>query len=940
MEESYKAQCDWKCNVTTSETPKWHTGTVCLIHSDDSCWRMHFYVAVKHGNGMPRYSIRLNMMTKLLVQKERIIVFIQNTTYSCKFKTDLEKEKISPLLTEIENRPCPLHSGLLFSNTSRFHGGLRNIEAMANSQHSSNFMMSQYTPAKEDVVVSTQSTSHIKTSANNFTRVKEHSLSPLDEIVDNSYPFERTYSSTGKGSENKKGFLESSALKSEKIISLPDFYGSRSSSNGLTGSSGNLGYKRKPGFLSLNEGGEGRKLKLANTALMSTRKQHTLDDMNFKRGAQLQGFSNLGNTCYMNSILQSLFCLLPFVSDLVAASQKLSSSPRDKLCLALVHLLHAPDAVAERERLLAKVKDTVSKSARRFSGHEQHDAHEFLSQVLDQLKDEATIPLKTDPSALDAHDSDPTVCNPTIQNFESEIQQMITCTKCKQEYCSKCITNDISLDVPQGIRRISLHDCIQHYFKPHSVEYNCANCGNNSGLVTYHFLRLPRIFILLLKRYKFNSVTTNHRKIVENIVIPQYISLSEQCGTDTKPPNKLSLYQANSLQQPKHLFQRLKERFTFKKKMPSSFKDKSQNDGKTDETQDGQSKNVNADLKYYDEEELKDMSDEEKLAIALNLSCNGLENGTKIDVNSASANSDVVDTLELTCETVETETSKEITENAVPELSETPLGPRHDASWTKSLTPDKSGTSSVNSLKRRVSKELFPVKDCQTPEEPAQPLVETSSEIAKDFGSPKHSTEASIEGGSERKRARLSDPFDASTIDEDKENVLPSFCDANPKPLAGFGEDLTAGVQQTDEQFDADMKLAIALSLQNQEEEQERIKQLNSDDDNCEDYEDPLLLESVGIRDPEEQIKAAQTGLLPHSYHLMSIVSHIGSSSSIGHYVTDLYDFSSKEWYSCDDSTISPTSEENVRTKRQGSGYIFFYLSKELEEEVKNIKQS
>lgn len=65
-----------------------------------------------------------------------------------------------------------------------------------------------------------------------------------------------------------------------------------------------------------------------------------------------------------------------------------------------------------------------------------------------------------------------------------------------------------------------------------------------------------RIFILLLKRYKFNSVTTNHRKIVENIVIPQYISLSEQCGTDTKPPNKLSLYQANSLQQPKQLFQR------------------------------------------------------------------------------------------------------------------------------------------------------------------------------------------------------------------------------------------------------------------------------------------------------------------------------------------------------------------------------------------------
>jgi len=47
-----------------------------------------------------------------------------------------------------------------------------------------------------------------------------------------------------------------------------------------------------------------------------------------------------------------------------------------------------------------------------------------------------------------------------------------------------------------------------------------------------------------------------------------------------------------------------------------------------------------------------------------------------------------------------------------------------------------------------------------------------------------------------------------------------------------------------------------------------------------------------------------------------------------GHYVTDVYDINSDQWYTCDDSHISFTSEETVLTTRKKTGYILFYLSK------------
>eukprot|EP00061_Rhincodon_typus_P008265 g30724.t1 len=76
----------------------------------------------------------------------------------------------------------------------------------------------------------------------------------------------------------------------------------------------------------------------------------------------------------------------------------------------------------------------------------------------------------------------------------------------------------------------------------------------------------------------------------------------------------------------------------------------------------------------------------------------------------------------------------------------------------------------------------------------------------------------------------------------------------------------------------------------------------------------------------EELKRNAETGELAHSYRLISVVSHIGSSSSSGHYISDVYDIKKQTWLTYNDLEVSKTMEGTVQSDRDKSGYIFFYM--------------
>jgi len=112
---------------------------------------------------------------------------------------------------------------------------------------------------------------------------------------------------------------------------------------------------------------------------------------------ELKGMKNVGNTCYMNAILQALFAQSSFVHDLNKTYNN-SITPKNKFspslpapitdgsfysCLATIALERrkANHGVIDT----AKLKSVFESKLTQFAGYNQQDAHEFLTECLNHI---------------------------------------------------------------------------------------------------------------------------------------------------------------------------------------------------------------------------------------------------------------------------------------------------------------------------------------------------------------------------------------------------------------------------------------------------------------------------------------------------------------------------------------------------------------------------
>uniref|UniRef100_A0A6Q2XKT7 Ubiquitin carboxyl-terminal hydrolase n=1 Tax=Esox lucius TaxID=8010 RepID=A0A6Q2XKT7_ESOLU len=289
----------------------------------------------------------------------------------------------------------------------------------------------------------------------------------------------------------------------------------------------------------------------------------------------LQGFSNLGNTCYMNAILQSLFSLPSFSNDLLKQGIPWKKVPANALLRRFAHLLAKKDTSCPevKKDLLRRVKSAISSTAERFSGYMQNDAHEFLSQCLDQLKEDVEKMNKTwkSESPAAAWDEPPQQATaarpgeeadtsrvytcPVVVNMEFEVQHTITCKGCGEVVTKREQFNDLSIDLPRRKKTLplrSIQDSLDLFFRMEEIEYSCEKCSGKAATVTHKFSRLPRVLILHLKRYSFNAQLSLNSKLGQQVMIPRYLTLLSHCTDATRPP--LTLGWSAHAAMDKHLF--------------------------------------------------------------------------------------------------------------------------------------------------------------------------------------------------------------------------------------------------------------------------------------------------------------------------------------------------------------------------------------------------
>ncbi|EHB01734.1 Ubiquitin carboxyl-terminal hydrolase 26 [Heterocephalus glaber] len=102
-----------------------------------------------------------------------------------------------------------------------------------------------------------------------------------------------------------------------------------------------------------------------------------------------QGLPNLGNTCYINAVLQSLCSIPLFVNDVLNQGFPWGRISHDifSLCVALLLTMKDIFNMRIKEKLLVTIIKAISVVAEIFPMDAQNDAHEFLSYCLGQMKE-------------------------------------------------------------------------------------------------------------------------------------------------------------------------------------------------------------------------------------------------------------------------------------------------------------------------------------------------------------------------------------------------------------------------------------------------------------------------------------------------------------------------------------------------------------------------
>ncbi|XP_038596758.1 ubiquitin carboxyl-terminal hydrolase 37 [Tachyglossus aculeatus] len=629
---------------------------------------------------------------------------------------------------------------------------------------------------------------------------------------------------------------------------------------------------------------------------------------------QLQGFSNLGNTCYMNAILQSLFSLQSFANDLLKQGIPWKKIPLNALIRRFAHLLSKKDVCNSetKKELLKKVKNAISATAERFSGYMQNDAHEFLSQCLDQLKEDMEKLNKTwksEPGSGEENSPGPgrpaedgaagrVYTCPVVTNLEFEVQHSIVCKACGETIPKREQFNNLSIDLPRRKKPLpsrSVQDSLDLFFRAEELEYSCEKCGGKSAVVMHKFNRLPRVLILHLKRYSFNVALSLNHKVGQQVVIPRFLTLASHCTDATKPPLTLGWSAPTPPSRPLKASQTVNSSpiSTSTPSRTPTVKPKSAATSSLDsDSEDEVLKRCVAPSPRPSEAASRDQQPEE------------LDKGSRRGKAEGPPGEAGLEGL-----------SEDEVLAAVLEISrrEGPQPPARDDDGPAG--DDKPTSSPDTGFAEDDGLETPPRPDPAEPDRP-RPAPELGPagfpEIAKDFDENK---ENKTPEGSQGEVAWLQQ-YDMEREREEQELQ---------QALAQSLQEQEAREQKEDD----DLKRATELSLQ--EFNSSLLDGTGSDEDSG--NEDILDMEYTEA-EAEELRRNAETGSLPHSYRLISVVSHIGSTSSSGHYISDVYDIKKQAWFTYNDLEVSKIPEASVQTVRDRSGYIFFYMHKEILDEL------
>eukprot|EP00927_Polykrikos_kofoidii_P039322 TRINITY_DN33726_c0_g1_i1.p1 TRINITY_DN33726_c0_g1~~TRINITY_DN33726_c0_g1_i1.p1 ORF type:complete len:580 (-),score=85.32 TRINITY_DN33726_c0_g1_i1:199-1788(-) len=212
----------------------------------------------------------------------------------------------------------------------------------------------------------------------------------------------------------------------------------------------------------------------------------------------LVGLENLGNTCYLNSLLQSL----AGCTDLIDLFARNSYAGLEGLVPEFVAIL-AMLWNNERRGTVAptRLRAVIARSAGQFASDEQHDVQELAAYLLDSIHEDLR---KVNSSREDQS---------TISHlFRGHLRSEISCLRC--QYSSMKFDPFMCLSLPivhsSGAPIFTLGDCFNEFVTEERLEgseqWFCKRCQSSVDARKQLALwKIPPVLLVHLKRFRFDA---------------------------------------------------------------------------------------------------------------------------------------------------------------------------------------------------------------------------------------------------------------------------------------------------------------------------------------------------------------------------------------------------------------------------------------------------
>lgn len=220
------------------------------------------------------------------------------------------------------------------------------------------------------------------------------------------------------------------------------------------------------------------------------------------------GLFNLRNTCYMNSILQSLFCVKGYSESVRNGTWTFKADSVGMELKKLFESMHAAStqeikmAISPRQ-LAIKLQIDIS---------QQEDAEELMLKILNEVDESCVHAAKGKKKATSSQVLQK--IKPSAA-FEMELEQTIRCLKFDHASSTKTLTNfDLSVDI-KG--HADVYKAIEAHFVPEQLvgdnRYRCAQHGLQDAEKSYTISKFPRVLAVHLKRFSFDPLTYSMKKV-------------------------------------------------------------------------------------------------------------------------------------------------------------------------------------------------------------------------------------------------------------------------------------------------------------------------------------------------------------------------------------------------------------------------------------------